>query len=60
MGRLSAGWQRTGETKRLNWLKDSRQTYLERDIADVGQVATNIDTFALAQRRNCYAAAPPT
>jgi uncharacterized protein len=45
-------WQRTGETKRLNWLKDYRKTYLERDIADVGQVA-NIDTFALAQKLLC-------
>ncbi|MBV5305750.1 MAG: ATP-binding protein [Desulfobulbaceae bacterium] len=45
-------WQRTGETERLNWLKDYRKTYLERDIADVGQVA-NIDTFALAQKLLC-------
>jgi len=45
-------WQRTGDTERLNWLKDYRKTYLERDIADVGQVA-NIDTFALAQKLLC-------
>lgn len=45
-------WQRTGDTTRLNWLKDYRKTYLERDIADVGQVA-NIDTFALAQKLLC-------
>lgn len=45
-------WQRTGDTERLNWLKDYRQTYLERDIADVGQVA-NVDTFALAQKLLC-------
>jgi len=45
-------WQRTEETERLNWLKDYRKTYLERDIADVGQVA-NIDTFALAQKLLC-------
>lgn len=45
-------WQRTGEAERLNWLKDYRKTYLERDIADVGQVA-NIDTFALAQKLLC-------
>ncbi|ABQ27659.1 ATP-binding protein [Geotalea uraniireducens] len=45
-------WQRTGDTARLNWLKDYRKTYLERDIADVGQVA-NIDTFALAQKLLC-------
>jgi predicted AAA+ superfamily ATPase len=45
-------WQRTGETERLSWLKDYRKTYLERDIADVGQVS-NIDTFALAQKLLC-------
>lgn len=45
-------WQRSGESGRLNWLKDYRKTYLERDIADVGQVA-NIDTFALAQKLLC-------
>ncbi len=45
-------WQRSGETERMNWLKDYRKTYLERDIADVGQVA-NIDTFAMAQRLLC-------
>ena len=45
-------WQRTGDTERLNWLKDYRKTYLERDIADVGHVA-NIDTFALAQKLLC-------
>ena len=45
-------WQRQGAAERLNWLKDYRKTYLERDIADVGQVA-NIDTFALAQKLLC-------
>lgn len=45
-------WQRQGTTERLNWLKDYRKTYLERDIADVGQVA-NVDTFALAQKLLC-------
>lgn len=45
-------WQRQGTAERLNWLKDYRKTYLERDIADVGQVA-NIDTFALAQKLLC-------
>ncbi len=45
-------WQRQGATERLNWLKDYRKTYLERDIADVGQVA-NIDIFALAQKLLC-------
>lgn len=45
-------WQRQGDTERLNWLKDYRKTYLERDIADVGQVAS-IDSFALAQKLLC-------
>lgn len=45
-------WQRQEAAERLNWLKDYRKTYLERDIADVGQVA-NIDTFALAQKLLC-------
>ncbi|MBI1921017.1 MAG: ATP-binding protein [Geobacter sp.] len=45
-------WQRQGTAERHNWLKDYRKTYLERDIADVGQVA-NIDTFALAQKLLC-------
>ncbi|HEU0265594.1 MAG TPA: AAA family ATPase, partial [Geobacterales bacterium] len=30
-------WQRQETTERLKWLKDYRKTYLERDIADVGQ-----------------------
>jgi len=37
---------------RLNWLRDYRTTYLERDISDVGQVS-DIDTFALAQKILC-------
>lgn len=45
-------WQRQGDAERLAWLKDYRKTYLERDIADVGNVA-NIDTFALAQKLLC-------
>jgi hypothetical protein len=45
-------WQRQDDTERLAWLKDYRKTYLERDIADVGNVA-NIDTFALAQKLLC-------
>lgn len=45
-------WQRQGAAERLGWLKDYRKTYLERDIADVGQVA-NIDTFAMAQKLLC-------
>ena len=45
-------WQRQGAEKRMAWLKDYRKTYLERDVADVGQVA-NIDTFSLAQKLLC-------
>lgn len=45
-------WQLNEDAERLRWLKDYRKTYLERDIADVGQVA-NIDTFALAQKLLC-------
>lgn len=33
---------------RMVWLRDFRRTYLERDLADLGQVA-NLDQFALAQ-----------
>ncbi len=45
-------WHREGSADRINWLKDYRKTYLERDISDVGQVA-NINTFALAQKLLC-------
>jgi uncharacterized protein len=45
-------WIRKSEVAKLNWLKDYRRTYLERDIFDVGQVA-NIDTFAVAQKILC-------
>ncbi|MEW5948643.1 MAG: ATP-binding protein [Thermodesulfobacteriota bacterium] len=45
-------WQRKERPDKLNWLKDYRKTYLERDISDVGQVA-NIDSFALAQKLLC-------
>ncbi len=45
-------WQRTGDAERLRWLRDYRKTFLERDVADVGQVANN-DTFALAQKLLC-------
>lgn len=37
---------------KLRWLKNYRKTYLERDIADVGQVS-DTDTFALAQKLLC-------
>lgn len=45
-------WQKTDEEGRAKWLKDYRKTYLERDIADVGQVSS-IDTFALVQKLLC-------
>jgi uncharacterized protein len=45
-------WQRKDATDRLNWLKDYRKTYIERDLMDVGQVA-HIDTFLLAQKLLC-------
>lgn len=45
-------WHRQGDAERLAWLKDYRKTYLERDVADVGNVA-NVDTFALAQKLLC-------
>lgn len=43
---------RPDESTRLSWLRDYRKTYLERDVADVGQVA-DIDAFALAQKLLC-------
>jgi hypothetical protein len=36
------------EKERPVWLRDFRRTYLERDLADLGQVA-DLDQFALAQ-----------
>lgn len=45
-------WTRKSEVEKINWLKDYRKTYLERDIFDVGQVA-NIDNFAVAQKILC-------
>jgi len=45
-------WQRDEVSGKLNWLKDYRKTYIERDISDVGQVA-NIDTFVLTQKLLC-------
>ena len=45
-------WQREEKADKIDWLKDYRKTYLERDISDVGQVA-NTDTFALAQKLLC-------
>lgn len=37
-----------GDDDRWVWLRDFRRTYLERDLADLGQVA-DLDQFALAQ-----------
>jgi predicted AAA+ superfamily ATPase len=45
-------WQRKDPAAKIGWLRDYRKTYLERDVADVGQVA-DIDTFALAQKLLC-------
>jgi len=45
-------WQREEAAEKWNWLRDYRKTYLERDVADVGQVA-NLDTFAMAQKLLC-------
>jgi len=45
-------WQRDDISDKLNWLKDYRKTYIERDISDVGQVA-HIDTFVLTQKLLC-------
>jgi hypothetical protein len=47
-------WQRQGSTERLNWLKDYRKTYLERDIADVGLVVYNGDEISEI-RKNVWA-----
>jgi predicted AAA+ superfamily ATPase len=51
-GGYPAVWQRENAAERLSWLRDYRKTYLERDVADVGQVA-DIDTFASAQKLLC-------
>ncbi len=45
-------WQRTDQIDKLNWLKDYRRTYMERDLYDVGQVA-DIDAFAMVQKLLC-------
>lgn len=45
-------WHRENAEERMRWLRDYRATYLERDLADVGQVA-NITTFARAQKFLC-------
>ena len=45
-------WQTKDISDRINWLKDYRKTYVERDISDVGQVA-DIDNFVLTQKLLC-------
>ncbi len=45
-------WNKEGQEDRINWLKDYRKTYLDRDIFDVGKVS-DIDTFAVAQKMLC-------
>lgn len=45
-------WSRKEPPDKLNWLKDYRKTYLERDISDIGQVA-DIDLFATVQKLLC-------
>lgn len=45
-------WLRDSKEEKINWLKDYRKTYMERDIGDVGQVA-DIDLFVLAQKILC-------
>jgi predicted AAA+ superfamily ATPase len=45
-------WHRKDREDKIRWLRDYRRTYLERDIADVGQVA-DLDAFALTQKILC-------
>lgn len=45
-------WQRKDGADKINWLKDYRKTYIERDLSDVGQVA-HIETFILVQKLLC-------
>ncbi|OGP76570.1 MAG: hypothetical protein A2Z13_10160 [Deltaproteobacteria bacterium RBG_16_64_85] len=45
-------WHRKDREEKIRWLRDYRRTYLERDIADVGQVA-DLDMFALTQKILC-------
>lgn len=45
-------WQIKGKADKIDWLKDYRKTYLERDILDVGKIAS-LDTFILAQKLLC-------
>lgn len=41
-------WHRTAREDRIRWLRDYRSTYLERDIADAGQVA-DPDAFVFSR-----------
>ena len=45
-------WQRKKTTHKINWLKDYRTTYVEKDITDVGQIS-NVETFVLIQKLLC-------
>jgi predicted AAA+ superfamily ATPase len=45
-------WQIEEKAGKIDWLKDYRKTYLERDILDVGKIA-NLDTFILSQKLLC-------
>jgi len=45
-------WQRTDSADKIKWLKDYKSTYVERDLSDVGQVAS-IDNFVLVQKLLC-------
>ncbi len=45
-------WERKDKTEKIRWLKDYRSTYIERDVQDVGQVAST-DSFVLVQKLLC-------
>lgn len=45
-------WQKKEKADKINWLKDYRKTYIERDISDVGQVSS-IDAFVQTQKLLC-------
>jgi uncharacterized protein len=45
-------WERKDRAEKIRWLKDYRSTYVERDIQDVGRVAST-DAFVLVQKLLC-------